>query len=185
MCSLEGHEEKVKSIDADLQAIKRDTLLIGDYKSLAERAIALEEASLEIRVAVKRRLKNINSQSSGIISKETGLREGKLPKVSVPTFDGKVLNWKNFWEQYEFYVTIHSKTGLSDTAKLMYLQYTLKDGPARSVIRGLTRTSESYEKVIKCMKERYDRPRLVEEEHIRSIVDAVPNNKVTRPRMTR
>ena len=96
----------------------------------------------------------------------------KLPKVSVPTLDGKVLNWKNFWEQFD--VTIHSKTTLSNTAKLMYLQVALKDGPARFVIQGLTRTSESYEEAIKCLKEQYDRPRLVEEEHVRSIMDAVP-----------
>ena len=45
---------------------------------------------------------------------------------------------------------------------------------ARFIIQGLTRTSENYEEAIKCLKERYDRPRLVQEEHIRSIVDAVP-----------
>ena len=94
LCSLEGHEERVKSIGADLQVIKRDTLLIGDYKSLAERAAVLEEASFEIRVAIKRRLKKLNAEYSG--SKETGLSELKLPKVNVPTFNGKVLNWKNF-----------------------------------------------------------------------------------------
>ena len=56
----------------------------------------------------------------------------------------------------------------------MYLQDAVKDGPARFVIQGLTQTSESYEEAIKCLKELYDRRRLVEEEHIRSIVDAVP-----------
>ena len=96
----------------------------------------------------------------------------KLPKVSAPTFDGKVQNWKNFCEQ--FAVTMHSKTALSDTAKLMYLQNALKDGPAGFVIQGLTRTSQSYVEAIKFLKERYDRPRLVEEEHIRSILDDVP-----------
>ena len=41
---------------------------------------------------------------------------------------------------------------------------------------GLTRTLESYEEAIRCLKERYDRPRLVQEDNIRSIVhaDAVP-----------
>ena len=53
MCSLEGHMERVKSIDADLQVIKHDMLLIGVYKTLAERAATLEEASFEIRVAIK------------------------------------------------------------------------------------------------------------------------------------
>ena len=76
VCSLEGHEERVKSTDADLQVIKDDMLLIGDYKSLAERAAGLEEASFEIRVAIKRWLKNINAKST--VSKETGLSEVKL-----------------------------------------------------------------------------------------------------------
>ena len=40
--------------------------------------------------------------------------------------------------------------------------------------RGLTRTSDSYKEAIKCLKERYDCPRCVLEEHIRSIVDAAP-----------
>ena len=67
----------------------------------------------------------------------------KLPKVNVPTFDGKVINWKKFWKQFD--ATIHSKICLNDSAKLMYLQDALKDGPARFIIQGLTRTSESYE----------------------------------------
>ena len=125
MCSLEGHKERVKSIDANLQVIKRDMLLIGDYKSLAERAAVLEEASFEIRVAIKHWLKNINAESSA--SKDTGLSEVKWPKVSVSKFDGIVLNWNNFWEQFD--AIIHSKTGLSDTAKLMYLRDALKLWP--------------------------------------------------------
>ena len=56
----------------------------------------------------------------------------------------------------------------------MYLQDALKDGPAKFIIQGLTQTSESYEEAIKCLKERHDRPRLVQEKHIRSIVDVVP-----------
>ena len=31
----------------------------------------------------------------------------KLPKIDVPTFDGKMLNWTTFWEQFK--VSIHSK----------------------------------------------------------------------------
>ena len=36
----------------------------------------------------------------------------RLPKVSIPTFDGKIQSWKSFWEQFD--ATIHSKTGLND-----------------------------------------------------------------------
>ena len=47
-CLLEGHEERLKNIDVDLQGIKRDMLLIEDYESLARRAADLEEALFEL-----------------------------------------------------------------------------------------------------------------------------------------
>ena len=56
----------------------------------------------------------------------------------------------------------------------MYLQEALKDGPAILVIQGLTQTSKRYEEAIKCLKERCDRPRLVQEEHTCSVVDVCP-----------
>ena len=62
-------------------------------------------------------------------------KELKLPKFSVLTFDGNIMNWSNFWDQFS--VSIHDKTELSDTEKLAYLRDALKDGPAESVIRGL------------------------------------------------
>ena len=42
------------------------------------------------------------------------------------------------------------------------------------MMQGLTRTSKSYKDAIKCLKEQYDQPWLVHEEHVRNIVDAVP-----------
>ena len=95
------------------------------------------------------------------MDKDKRLSGVKLSKISVPTFVTKALNWKSFWEHFD--ATIHCMTGISYTEKLMYLQEALKDGPARFVIQGLTRTSESYEKAFKCLMERYDRPRLVQE----------------------
>ena len=66
----------------------------------------------------------------------------RLPKISIPTFDGKILSWKSFWEQFD--ATIHSKAGLNVIEKLTYLQDALKDSPARFMIQGLTRTSTKY-----------------------------------------
>ena len=58
----------------------------------------------------------------------------------------------------------------------MYLQEAVKDGPARFVIQGLTRTSKIYEKVIRCLKERYDDlyASFKRKTSACSIVDAVP-----------
>ena len=43
-----GHEERFKSINTNLQGIKRDVLLIDDYESLAGRVAGLEQASFEL-----------------------------------------------------------------------------------------------------------------------------------------
>ena len=157
MCLLEGYEEKLKSINTYMQGLKRDMLLIDEYESLAGKAAGLEEASFELQVAIKHLLKNTKTEST--VSKDKGLSGVKLPKVSVLTFDGKVLNWKSFCEQFD--TTIHYKTGLNDTEKLLYWQDALKNGPARFVIQGLTQTSENYEEAITCLKDRYDRLCLV------------------------
>ena len=46
-CSLEGHEERIKSIDADLQIIKRDMLLLGDYESWQKRQLPWKKLRLK------------------------------------------------------------------------------------------------------------------------------------------
>ena len=48
MCLLERHEEKLNSIDTDLQSIKHDMMLMDDHESLAGRAGGLEEASFKL-----------------------------------------------------------------------------------------------------------------------------------------
>ena len=106
-------------------------LLIDDFESVAGRTGGLEEASFELQVAIKCLLKNIKSKFTE--SKDIGLSGVKLPKISVPIFDGKVVNWKSFWDQFD--ATIHCKTGLNNTKKMMYSQEALKDVPARFVIQ--------------------------------------------------
>ena len=82
----------------------------------------------------------------------------KLPKLSIPKFDEDVLKWRTFWEQ--FGVSIHSRPELSDAEKLAYLKDALKDGPAERVIQGLAEMTGTYDNVIECLLNRYDRPHL-------------------------
>ena len=74
--------------------------LIEDYESLAGRAADLDEALFELQVAIKHLLKDIIIDSA-TVSKEMGLSGVKLSKISVPIFDSKVFNWKNFWETFD------------------------------------------------------------------------------------
>ena len=96
----------------------------------------------------------------------------RLPKLEVPTFDGDILHWQTFWEQ--FCVAIHDRSDISDTQKLVYLRHSLKDGTAKSAIEGLSRSGEHYAEAIECLKSRYSRPRLIHQTHVRKICEVPP-----------
>ena len=43
----------------------------------------------------------------------------KLPKLDVITFNGSIIHWKQFWEQ--FTVLLHDRSNLSNTKKIINL----------------------------------------------------------------
>lgn len=98
----------------------------------------------------------------------------KLPKLDVPTFDGNLLNWRTFWEQ--FCILVHDRTSLSNVEKLVYLQQSLKGGSAKNVIEGLSRTGDNYDEAIQSLTTRYDRPRLIHQAHALVSVMVVARN---------
>ena len=80
---------------------------------------------------------------------EPGVR---LPKIEVSTFDGIVLGWNLFREQ--FVVSVHSKVHISNVEKFAYLRQAVKDGPARHVIEGLAHLVSNYANAVECLHRR-------------------------------
>ena len=103
------------------------------------------------------------------LSDSTGLGV-QLPKLAVPTFDGNILHWRQFWEQ--FCVSIHNRPNLSNAEKLVYLQHALKDGSAKPIIEGLSQSGEQYTEAVDCLTARFDRPHLIHQTHVKMILDA-------------
>ena len=88
-----------------------------------------------------RKLKsNASSETSSSVQTEKDWCGVKLPKLEVPKFDGNILHWKQFLEQ--FCVSVHQRSNLSNAEKLVYLQRALEDGNTRSVIGGLYQSGE-------------------------------------------
>ena len=84
------------------------------------------------------------------------------------------MNWRTFWEQYD--VSIHSRTQLPDVEKLACMRHSLKDGPARHVIEGLTSSGSAHKEAIKCLQKSYGKPRLMHLSHVKPVVE-VPDPK--------
>ena len=100
------------------------------------------------------------------------LKGVKLPKLNVPVFNGNILHWTSFWEQ--FCISVHDRSSLSDAEKFVYLQQALKGGAAKSSIDGLAQSGENYNEAIECLKSRYNRSRLIHKAHVKMILDAAP-----------
>ena len=60
----------------------------------------------------------------------------KTPKIEPPSFDGCIMNWQSWWDQYE--AAVHKQPKLSDVNKFVYLKR-LFDPKAQECISGLQR----------------------------------------------
>lgn len=85
----------------------------------------------------------------------------------MPTFNGNILIWTTFWEQ--FAVAVHGRSSLSNSGKLAYLCHAVKSGTTKGVIEGLSRSGDHYSEAVEPLKSRYNRPRLI---HVRKILEA-------------
>ena len=167
----------IDSVDTEIQAIPEecdDTYLVQQYSDrLAELKSELKSVHGELLTLgldeadelfnVYARLSKKIFDCCHRIKKLVGEREThatheskgvKLPKLEVPTFDGNVLNWTTFWEQFS--ISGHNRPNISDPEKLVYLQQALKDGSAKHAIEGLSRSGDHYKEAVDCLQQRYD-----------------------------
>ena len=76
----------------------------------------------------------------------------KLPKLEIPKFNGTIINWRGFWDQYKF--AIHDNENISEVKKLTYLKSFLADS-ALATISGLNLNAENYKKAIDILEKWY------------------------------
>jgi hypothetical protein len=173
---LEQYEAQLTDYKTELSALRMELLSIEDEDSMQEELAThsdMEAAIFESFHTLRRLLRNLKSIPSDAetvtVTTGTGVR---LPKLAVPTFDGNILYWRQFWEQFR--VSVHDRTNLSEAEKLVYLQHALKDGAAKSIIEGLSQSGEQYLEAVKCLTDRFDRPRVIHQTHVKMIIDAPP-----------
>ena len=89
----------------------------------------------------------------------------KPPQLEITPFDGDVLKWQEFWDQFE--ASIH-KANYSSIDKLNYLKSRLK-GEALSAISGYQLSDNNYSVVVNVLKQRFGNPQLIIDAHYRSL----------------
>lgn len=91
-----------------------------------------------------------------------------LPKVQLPTFDGKQENWAAY--KNRFLTLVHSRTDISDAVKCTQLFNTLT-GPAMAKVAQFDPSEEDYTNAWKTLLEFYDHKRIITMKHLDALLD--------------
>ena len=167
VCIVRGHEEQLTGLKYELANVSQAILAMPTTSDdLVTRESALDKTAFDVGVKLRRLLQSPERPASRP-AKGDGV---KLPKLGVPVFDGSIMNWRCFWDQ--FVISVHERGKLTDPEKLAYLKHALKDGSAKHVVEGLSSSGEQYKEAIECLKKRYNRPRLLHQAHVQAILEA-------------
>ena len=166
------YQEVLADLKTELSDIRKDALVItADASDSLSIAIRTQDKEIfDLSVKVKKLLYNPGSTPESLTPTMLGPRGVKLPRIDIALFNGDLLNWQTFWEQFD--ISVHSRKDIADAEKLAYLRHALKDGHAKSVIEGLSQSGGQYVEAIASLKARYDRPRLIHQAHVRKIYEA-------------
>ena len=99
-----------------MQRLKRDILSIDDDEGRKESASRIERFLFDVRVTISRLTEETKKKPIGLPM----IGGINLPGIEIPTFDGNVLNWQLFWEQFQ--AAFHDKPHLWEVDKLTYLR---------------------------------------------------------------
>ena len=91
----------------------------------------------------------------------------KLPRIELPKFNGEVLKFQNFWDQFE--AAVHTNDDLPNVQKFTYLRSVLT-GNALQTIEGFEVTGANYQPAVECLKHRYGRKRVIISSLVKSII---------------
>ncbi|GFW24348.1 DUF1758 domain-containing protein [Trichonephila clavipes] len=112
-----------------------------------------------------------NSVASSITS-NSNVGNFRLPKLSIPQFNGHFKDWINFKDL--FVSTVHSQVSISNVEKFQYLKGLLTNEPA-SLIKHMPISNDSYEEAWQTLLDnRYDNKKQIVQSLIKTFLNQKP-----------
>lgn len=140
-----------------------------DISQMSVTQLEAEEALAEISVKIKTIISKVKDNTDRDMNKCASIT-GKLPKLNLPKFDGNVLNWHQFWDQFS---SIIDSKNLSDVDKLSYLKVSVT-GEAEKAIDGFETTNKNYGLALATLKERFGKSSYLIDAHYSSLYKIKP-----------
>lgn len=142
-----------------------------DISQISEIQLKAEDVLSELTTKLTWLTKNKQDQDNNL-SMATSSR---LPKLSLAEFDGDILRWHQFWDQFQS--SIHERS-IPDVEKLLYLQASVK-GEAKKLIEGFETTNRNYTIALEALKNRYAKTNFQIDAHYAALSKLVPARKDT------
>ena len=132
--------EKIEEICQEIFKLTEEDELEEEWEYLAE----LTDKYMRNKILLEKRKKQYAASKEVTPNRDTCISRTttvKLPQISLKQFDGNILEWKCF--QDNFKAAIHKNPTLSPIEKFTYLKTLLK-GEASLVVENLPLTEEHY-----------------------------------------
>lgn len=169
---LKGLQEKSITLE-EARVVGSKLKIINDrfisetynYFQMVNDPCADEVASYtQVQIVAEEMIAEIDARTTGSKPQTTCMetpRTSRLPTIELPKFNGDVLKWHPFWDQF---VSNVDSRNISEVDKLLYLQSAL-EGEAKDVIEGLDITNKNYNIAIETLKERYGKQSIIIDAH--------------------
>ncbi|CAI6370934.1 unnamed protein product [Macrosiphum euphorbiae] len=166
MIELGTHGEFSNNVELEV----RNTLL--NVKALANKFRSSSDAGVAASVT-----SNNDKPGSDIVNDNVDSVSNpttQLPKIPLPTFDGRLQNWPDFRDR--FTILVGNRTHLSNIEKFYYLLGCLQSGPS-DVVKGITVSESTYELAWSALVQRYDKPRQLATTLVNEMLNAQINHQ--------
>ena len=102
----------------------------------------------------------------------------KLPKISLPRFNGEITRFPSFWQSFD--CAVNQNPSVSAVQKFNYL-LSLLDGQAFRALQGLEITGENYQPAVEILKSRFGNKQQIINDHMSALLrlQSHPNERVT------
>ena len=165
---------KVRELDETILSILEQ----ADAEQELETVLSRDDRKQELIVKIERCMNKVpkesietssvmSSSSPSLLSHNPEIKV-KLPKLQISKFDGDIINFRGFWDQFNS--AIHSNDSINDIDKFCYSKFFLCDS-AESCISGLSLSSANYFEAIELLKQRYGNPQMLINAYMKRFVE--------------
>ena len=163
--------DELKTINTEILDLldENDSLITNEIAESSEHRDKVNEYIVKIDDILENNSSDESVSNLSISSKssKTDSHRVRLPKLEVSRFNGNILSFRGFWDQFN--ATIHSSNDLSDIEKFTYLKSLLTNSAAE-LISGLSLSDTNYVKAIDLLRDRFGNSQTLIAAHMDTLV---------------